>query len=63
MKNEKDKRKEKERCVNSAMEEIHAKGYTKERGEEYQRRQIEWWKECDKSYCIGESWVELGNDG
>jgi len=44
-----DRRKEKERQVNSAMEEIHAKGYTKERGEEYRKRQTEWWKECDKA--------------
>ena len=43
-----DERKEKERQVNLAMKEIHDKGYTKERGEEYQRLQTEWWKECDK---------------
>ena len=48
MSTEKDKRKEKERQVNLAMKEIHDKGYTKERGEEYQRLQIEWWKECDR---------------
>ena len=44
----KDRRKEKEECVNEVLEEIHDKGYTKERVEEYQRLQIEWWKECDK---------------
>jgi hypothetical protein len=43
-----DRRKEKERLVNEALEEIHDKGFTKERGEEYQRRQTEWWNECDK---------------
>ena len=42
-----DRRKEKEQLVNEALEEIHDKGFTKERGEEYQRRQTEWWKECD----------------
>ena len=40
--------KEKERLVNEAMEEIHDKGMGEGRGEEYQKRQIEWWKECDK---------------
>ena len=44
-----DKRKEKERLVVESLEEIRDKGYTKERGIEYQRRQIEWWKECDKA--------------
>jgi|TARA_R110000764_G_scaffold234246_1_gene327996 hypothetical protein len=44
----KDARKELERLVIESLEEIRDKGYTKERGEEYQRRQTEWWKECDK---------------
>ena len=44
-----DKRKEKERLVVDSLEEIRDKGYTEERGIEYQRRQTEWWKECDKA--------------
>ena len=44
----KDARKELERLVIESLEEIRDKGYTKERGEEYQRRQTEWRKECDK---------------
>ena len=44
----KDRRKEKEEWMIVSLKEIHDKGYTKERGEEYQRRQTEWWKECDK---------------
>jgi hypothetical protein len=43
-----ERRKEKERLVDEALKEIHDKGYTKERGIEYQKRQTEWWKECDK---------------
>ena len=43
-----DKRKELERLVVDSLEEIRDKGYTEERGIEYQRRQTEWWKECDK---------------
>jgi|TARA_B110001454_G_C12602062_1_gene384909 hypothetical protein len=43
-----DRRKEKERLVVDSLEEIRDKGYTEERGKEYQRRQTEWWKECDK---------------
>jgi hypothetical protein len=43
-----DVRREKERLVVEALEEIRDKGFTKERGEEYQRRQTEWWNECDK---------------
>jgi len=43
-----DVRREKERLVVESLEEIRDKGFTKERGEEYQRRQTEWWKECDK---------------
>ena len=45
----KDRRKELEERVVDSLEEIHDKGYTKERGEKYQRRQTEWWKECDKA--------------
>jgi len=45
----KDRRKEKERLVVESLEEIRDKGYTKERGEKYQKRQLEWWKECDKA--------------
>ena len=44
----KDARKVLERLVIESLEEIRDKGYTKERGEEYQRRQTGWWKECDK---------------
>ena len=42
-----DRRKEKEEWMLRSLKEIQDKGFTKERGEEYQRRQIEWWKECD----------------
>jgi len=52
----KDRRKELERLVVESLEEIRDKGYTKERGIEYQRRQIEWWKECDKALY----WVRVG---
>jgi hypothetical protein len=31
------------------MEEIHDKGMDEGRGKEYQKRQLEWWKECDKA--------------
>jgi hypothetical protein len=48
----KDRRKELERKVDESLEEIRVKGCTKERNEEYQRRQTEWWKECDK-FSIG----------
>ena len=48
----KDRRKELERKVDESLEEIRVKGFTKERNEEYQRRQTEWWKECDK-FSIG----------
>jgi len=44
----KDKRKEKEELMNQAMKEIHDKGAGEGRIEEYQKAQIEWWKECDK---------------
>jgi len=47
-----DRRKEKERLVNKAMEEIHEKGMGEGRGEEYQKRQLEWWKECDKALYV-----------
>ena len=43
----KDARKELERLVIESLEVIIDKGYTKDRGEEYERRQTEWWKECD----------------
>jgi hypothetical protein len=45
----KDKRKELEERVNEAMDTIHDKGMGEGRGEEYQKRQLEWWKECDKA--------------
>jgi hypothetical protein len=45
----KDKRKELEERVNEAMKDIHDKGMDEGRGEEYQKRQLEWWKECDKA--------------
>jgi hypothetical protein len=45
----KDKRREMEKRVDDMLYEIRDKGYTKERGKEYQQRQIEWWKECDKA--------------
>ena len=45
----KDRRKELEERVNEAMYEIHDKGMGEGRGEEYQKRQLEWWKECDKA--------------
>ncbi len=48
-KNNKDRRKELEERVVESLNEIRDKGYTKERGKEYQRRQTEWWKECDKA--------------
>ena len=44
----KDNRKEMERRVTAAMEEIHDKGFTTKRAERYQRLQLEWWKECDR---------------
>ena len=44
-----DRRKEMEERVVESLNEIRDKGYTKKRGEEYQRRQTEWWKECDKA--------------
>ena len=44
----KDVRREKEEWMLKSLREIHDKGFTKERGEEYQRRQTEWWKECDR---------------
>jgi hypothetical protein len=43
-----DARKEKEEWMLKSLKEIHDKGYTKERGIEYQKRQTEWWIECDK---------------
>jgi hypothetical protein len=43
-----DRRKELEQLVNKSLEEIRDKGFTKERGDEYQRRQTEWWIECDR---------------
>lgn len=45
----KDRRKELEERVNEILKEIHDKGMGEGRGEEYQKRQIEWWKECDKA--------------
>ena len=45
----KDKRKEMEKRVDESLEEIRAKGFTWDRANEYRKRQIEWWKECDKS--------------
>jgi|TARA_B110000263_G_C15078291_1_gene405086 DNA topoisomerase IB len=42
-----DKRKELEQLADAALEEIRDKGFTEERGREYQRRQTEWWNECD----------------
>ena len=44
----KDNRKEMERKVNAALEEIHDKGFTTKRAERYQMLQLEWWKECDR---------------
>ena len=43
-----DRRREKEEWMLKSLREIHDKGFTKERGEEYQRRQTEWWNECDR---------------
>ena len=45
----KDRRKELEERVNEAMDTIHDKGMGEGRGEEYQKRQLAWWKECDKA--------------
>ena len=55
-----DRRREKERLVNEALEEIRDKGFTKERGIEYQRRQTEWWKVCDRyDGQIGQVFINL----
>ena len=43
-----DRRREYERKVDESLKEIKDKGFTKERGDEYQRRQTEWWIECDR---------------
>ena len=43
-----DRRKEYERRVDETLNELHDKGFTKERAGEYQRRQTLWWRECDK---------------
>jgi hypothetical protein len=49
-----DRRREYERKVDESLKEIKDKGFTKERGQEYQRRQTEWWKECDRYGQIGQ---------
>ncbi len=42
-----DSRKEKEMKVDEALDELHRKGFSWERANEYYKRQSEWWKECD----------------
>ena len=39
--------KEKEMKVDEALDELHRKGFSWERANEYYKRQSEWWKECD----------------
>ena len=43
----KDRRTELERKVDESLEEIRVKGMGEGRGEEYQKRQVEWYQECD----------------
>jgi hypothetical protein len=43
-----DRRKEYERRVDTVLDELHDKGFSKERAREYQLRQTQWWKECDR---------------
>jgi len=40
--------KEKEMKVDEALDELHRKGFSWERANEYYKRQSEWWKECDR---------------
>ncbi len=44
-----DSRKEKEMKVDEALDELHRKGFSWERANEYYKRQSEWWKECDNN--------------
>ena len=41
--------KEKEKKVDEALDELHRKGFSWERANEYYKRQSEWWKECDNN--------------
>ena len=43
-----DSRKEKEKKVDEALDELRRKGFSWERVNEYYKRQSEWWKECDR---------------
>ncbi len=43
-----DSRKEKEKKVDEALDELRREGFTWERVNEYYKRQSEWWKECDR---------------